>query len=281
MIQISGVSFQPNESWQHGSVEKTIIQKMQQAPIYYSYRSVNEFLFEIKMRKNIIKAAKEMNQSKAVFTTFASARANPKYWQLTRAGGFLLRPNVKPSDAILDIYRNSSLYGFECATAIPIIFYHAILHSIGSNLFNAVFRNLYLYSWHTDTDLGIVTFYSDHFIPGDVLYINNPDYHPNTPQFRGLNVVLLDDGSLFGHGFNIRTDEEIIKILNEKRRPNSHQPAYLTRLVTRPSFKYLAGLASYQQNLRSYKVQRPIVHHNKSSIAYLQYLKYIPDIHPF
>lgn len=275
MIQISGVPFQLNESWQLGRVEKTIIQQMQKAPVFYSYYSVGEFLFEIKVRKNIIKSANEMNQSQAVFTTFAYARCNTRYWQLTRAGGFLLRPDVRPSDAILDIYRNSSLYAFECATAIPIIYYHAILNSIGSYLFNLLFRNLYLYSWHTDTDLGIVTFYSNHFIPGDVLYFNNPDFHPNTPQFRGVNAVLLNDGRYFGHGFNIRTAEEMIQILNEKRKPNSRQSAYLTRLVTRPSFNYLARIASWQRSSGAYKIQRPIVHHNKSSIAYAQYLKYL------
>jgi len=130
------------------------------------------------------------------------------------------------------------------------------------------------YSWHTDTDLGINTFYSNHFLPGDVLYVNNPDFDRRTPHFRGVNAVLLNDGTLFGHGFNIRTSEEMIQILNEKRKPGSHQSAYLTRLVTRPSFKYLYRVASWNRNGRAYKMQRPIVHHNKSSISYAHYLYY-------
>ncbi|MGI8384190.1 protein-glutamine gamma-glutamyltransferase [Robertmurraya sp. P23] len=274
MIQISGVPFQPNESWQLGSTEKTIIQQMQNAPVFFSYYSENELLFELKVRKNIIQSAKEMNNSQAVFTTFVYARCNPMYWQLTRAGGFLLRPDVRPADAIRDIYRNSSLYAFECATAIPIIYYLAILNSIGSNLFNSLFRNLYLYSWHTDTDLGINTFYSNLFLPGDVLYVNNPDFDRKTPHFRGVNAVLLNDGRLFGHGFNIRTSKEMIQILNEKRKTGSHQSAYITKLVTRPSFKYLFRAASWSRNVRADKMQRPIVHHNKSSISYAHYLYY-------
>ena len=158
MIQISGIPFKQNEKWQLGSIEKTIIQQMQSAPVFYSYYSEDELLFELKLRKNIIQSAREMDKSKAVFTIFVYARCNPRYWQLTSTGGFLLRPDVLPADAILDIYRNSSLYAFECATAIPIIYYHAILNSIGSNLFNSFFRNLYLYSWHTDTDLGSLPF---------------------------------------------------------------------------------------------------------------------------
>jgi protein-glutamine gamma-glutamyltransferase len=274
MIQISGVPFQPNENWQLGSMEKTMIQQMQNASFLYSYYSEYELLFELQVRKNIIQSARKMNNSQAVFTTFVYARCNPRYWQLTRGGGFLLRPDVQPADAILDIYRNSSLYAFECATAIPIIYYHAILNSIGSHLFNSLFRDLYLYSWHTDTDLGINTFYSNHFLPGDVLYVNNPDFDRRTPHFRGVNAVLLNDGTLFGHGFNIRTSVEMIQILNEKRKPGSHQSAYITKLVTRPSFKYLYRVASWNRNGRAYKMQRPIVHHNKSSISYVHYLYY-------
>ena len=274
MIQISGGPFQQNENWQLGSIEKTIVQQMQNAPVFYSYYSEYEFLFELKVRKNIIQSAKEMDKSQAMFTSFEYARCNPMYWQLTRAGGFFLRPDVRPADAIMDIYQNGSLYAFECATAIPIIFYHAILNSIGSNLFNLLFRNLYLYSWHTDTDLGIITFYSNHFIPGDVLYVNNPDFDRKTPQFRGVNAVLLDDGRLFGHGFNIRTSDEMVRILNETRKQHSYQSAYITNLVTRPSFKYLFRVASWQRNGEAYKVQRPVVHHNKESISYVHYLYY-------
>lgn len=275
MIQISGFPFQPNVNLQLGSVEKSIIQQMENSPISYSYNSVDELLFELKVRKNIIQSANEMNKSQAEFTIFEYARCNPRYWQLTRAGGFLLRPDVQPADAILDIFRNGSLYAFECATAIPLIYYHAILNSIGSYLFNSLFRNLYIYSWHTDTDLGIITFYSNHFLPGDVIYVNNPDFNRKTPQFRGVNAVLLNDGRLFGHGFNIRSSEEMIQILNEQREPGSYQSAYITKLVTRPSFKYLFRVASSYRNGRAYKIHRPIVHHNQSSISYVHYLYFL------
>jgi protein-glutamine gamma-glutamyltransferase len=274
MIQVSGVPFQNQENGQLGSVEKTIMQQMQTAPVFYSYNSEYELFFELTVRKNIIQSAKEMDKSQAVFTSFEYARCNPRYWQLTRAGGFLLRPDVRPADAIIDIYRNGSFYAFECATAIPIIYYHAILNSIGSEGFNSLFQNLYLYSWHTDTDLGIITFYSDHFIPGDVLYVNNPDFDRKTPHFRGVNAVLLEDGRLFGHGFNIRTSEEMIRLLNETRKPDSQQSAYITKLVTRPSFKYLLRAAGWQRNNAPYKPQRPVVHHNQSSISYAHYLYY-------
>ena len=83
MIQISGIPFKQNDKWQLGSIEKTIIQQMQSAPVIYSYYSEDELLFELKLRKNIIQSAKEMDKSKAVFTIFVYARCNPRYWQLT------------------------------------------------------------------------------------------------------------------------------------------------------------------------------------------------------
>lgn len=274
MIQIAGVPFHLDEKWQLGNVEKAIIRNMQQAPIDYSYQSIGELLFELNVRKNIINSAKEMDQSKAVFRSFKRARCNPKYWQLTAAGGFLLKPGVKPSVAILDIFRNGPLYAFECATASIIIYYHTVLYTIGSDLFNSLFQNLYLYSWHTDSDLRIYTFYTNHFIPGDIVFFNNPDYHPNGPWFNGLSAVLLPDGKYFGHGFSIRTADEIIELLNTKRKPDAKQSAYLTNLVTRPSFTHLARLASLGSGsaYRANNNQHTIVHHDKSSISYAQYL---------
>ncbi|MGO4890352.1 protein-glutamine gamma-glutamyltransferase [Anaerobacillus sp. MEB173] len=278
MIQISGFPFQLNNNWQLGDIEKTIIKHMQDAPVSFSYSSLTELSFELKVRKNIINSAKEMKQSQAAFTSFEYARCNPQYWHLTPAGGFQLKPGVKPSDAIQDIYRNSSLYAFECATASVIVIYHAVLNSIGTHLFDSLFQNLYLYSWHTDSDLGIFTFYSNHFLPGDVVYFNNPDYDPRTPWYRGINAVLLNDGRFFGHGFSIRTAEQMIEILNEKRIPGSHQSSYFTNLVTRPSFSYLARFVSPERSQRGYKLQHPIRHHNKSSISYVQYLHYLNQL---
>ncbi|MGJ7920892.1 protein-glutamine gamma-glutamyltransferase [Neobacillus sp. LXY-4] len=278
MIQIAGVPFHLDEKWKLGDVEKTIIQTMQKAPVTYSYRSIGELWFELKVRKNIIKSAREMDQSKALFRSFKNARCNPKYWQLTAAGGFLLKPGVRPSDAILDIYRNGSLYAFECATASIIIFYHTALYSIGTQIFNSLFQNLYLFSWHTDPDLRIYTFYSNHFIPGDTVYFNNPDFYPRTPWFRGLSAVLLDDGKYFGHGFSIRTADQMIQLLNTKRKTGSDQSAYLTNLVTRPSFNHLARLANLDGSFRANKIQYPIVHHNESSISYIQYLYYLNEL---
>jgi protein-glutamine gamma-glutamyltransferase len=240
MIQISGMPFQQDSGLAIGSVEKIILQRIQKVPVYYSYHSIHELLFDLKLRKNIIESSKRMDQGEAQFRTFQQSRCNPKYWKLTTAGGFLLKFGARPSDAVQDIFLNSSLYAFDCATASVIILYHALLKTIGAHSFNLLFQNIYLYSWNTDPNLGLYTFYSNHFIPGDIVYFNNPDFNPSTHWFRGVNAVVFEDGRFWGHGFGIRTAEEMIKILNKKRITGSLQTAYLTPLVTRPSMNYLA-----------------------------------------
>lgn len=273
MIQISGMPFQSNK-FTLGSIENEIIQKMTNTRVLYSYSSPNELLFELNLRKNIIESASEMNNSQAEFTTFQHAYCNETYWQRTNEGGFLLKSNVNPSDAIQDIYQNSSQYAFECATACIIIFYHAVLKIIGRPLFNSLFQSLYLYSWHSDPDLGINTYYGDHILPGDVVYFRNPDYNPTTSWYRGVNAVMMSNGVFFGHGVGIANTQEMIEFLNKYRRPDSSQSAYLTRLITNPSFQRLFAISTFQRGHAVSKKLYNVCHHNKSSISFLHYLSY-------
>lgn len=275
MIQVAGRQFSLDSTMDFGGVEGVIIQQMLNSPELLTYRSMNELRFEINLRKNIMESAQEMSGSQVAFTIFETARCNPTYWTLTSAGGFLLRPGVRSSDAILDIYRNGSLYGFECATAIIIIYYHAILKSIGRSRFDSIFQNIYLYSWHTNTDLEIHYIYSKQFLPGDVLYFNNPDYHPYASWYRGLNAVVLSDGTFFGHGFGIMTAEQIIEFLNTQRIPESGQSAYLENLITRISPTTVQKLLASQGVRNAYKIPKVVIHHNLCSISSVQYQFYL------
>lgn len=274
MIQLMGRPFQLDDSTNMSNTEKMIIQSMDQAPDLYSYHSMDEFSFEINIRRNIIESAISMSEGQSQFTTFENTSCNPSYWYVSESGGFLLRNDVRPSDGIWDIYRNSSLYSFECATACVINFYHAILRQIGDHLFNLIFQNLYLYSWHTDSDLELQTFYGD-LLPGDVVYFSNPDVNPNTFWYRGENAVFLGNDLFFGHGIGIKSAEEMIQILNEFRQPQSTQSSYLTNLITRPSFSRLYQFLSLQRNDRTYKKQQYLIHHNHCSISYLQHLYFL------
>lgn len=272
MIQISGSSYQENDSWPTGSIESTIIRWMNGNSTVYAYQSMDELSFELTLRKNIIVSAKAMNKSKVRFTLFRNSRCNPAYWQLTSVGGFLLRDGVKPSDAIQDIYLSSSRYGFECATAMMIIYYHAVLNVLGESLFNQLFQDIYLYSWHADAELGVRPYETYDLIPGDVAYFINPDFNPQNPQWKGENAVVLEDGKCFGHGIGIQTGEKIILELNKKRKPGSNQSAYLSTVVTRPSFKQLFNISNGQGDDSIPRYQHPVNHHDKSSIPLYQYL---------
>ncbi|ARK30036.1 protein-glutamine gamma-glutamyltransferase [Halalkalibacter krulwichiae] len=280
MIQIMGMPLQQPEMETFGTVERMIIRQMDEDPTLHSYSSFNEFVFEVTTRKNIINSSISMNESEMEFTLFEYARCNPQYWHLTETGGFLLRPDVRPSDAIRDIFRNSSLYAFECSTACVIIFYDAVLNSIGDYSFNLLFPNLYLYSWHVDSDLGMHNVSTNHLIPGDVVYFNNPDFHPQIHWLRGQNAVVLGDGTFFGHGFGILTAEQMIQTLNENRRPYSNQSAYMLGTVTRPNYNHLASVSMLQRSYLTYKKQQIVIHHNQTSISFLQYLFFLQQNHP-
>lgn len=278
MIQVAGRPFS-REDWMNlGGEARVIIEQMFASPELFSYHSMNELRLDINIRKNIMESAKEMSESQAAFTVFEYARCNPIYWTLTNAGGFMLKPGVRPSDAIRDIYLNSSLYAFECATAIIIIYYEAILKSIGENSFNFIFQNLYLYSWHTDPDLELQILYSSHVLPGDVVYFNNPDFHPNASWYRGLNAVVMGDGTFFGHGFGIMTAEEIIQFLNTQRSPEAKQPAYLEDFITRISPVTMHKLLTIRSVRTFHKYQKIVIHHNLCSISSIQYQFYVSNI---
>ncbi|GEN52640.1 protein-glutamine gamma-glutamyltransferase [Halobacillus faecis] len=269
MIQVSGMPFQPSDSWKADSTEMTIIEALQKTPNVYSFSSEKELLFEVKSRKNIISSAKEMDEGESTFATFRTARCNPEYWQRTTAGGFLLKRQVSPASAIRDIFSNSDLYKFECATACVINFYHGLLKTMGASSFSTLFPNLYLYSWHTDDDVGLYSFFANHYIPGDVVYFNNPDVNPTTPWFRGVNAIAIGNEEFFGHGFSIRTEDKMIEGLNTKRKPDSQQSSYLSGLITRPSFQ---PLARFSTGRTIHKTRPFIVHHNKTSVSFRQYL---------
>ena len=279
MIQVAGMPFQQNGMWPSGSIERIIVQRMHEDSAIYSYQSIDELLFELKLRKNIIVSARAMNEGQARFEIFENSRGNSKYWYLTDAGGFQLRDDVRPSDAIQDIFNNSSLYAFECATAKVIIYYHAVLNSIGEYLFNQLFQNLYLYSWHTILILEYSPFIRiiSYLEMLSILIIRT--VNPETSWWRGENAVSLGDGTYFGHGLGIGTAEQIIGALNKTRKPGSNQSAYLTNVVVRPSFKHLAKFSMPSRGYSADKIPHVVIHHNKSSISCNRYLFYLNQVY--
>ncbi|MUT64792.1 protein-glutamine gamma-glutamyltransferase [Paenibacillus sp. NEAU-GSW1] len=244
MIVISGGNgAQWIEQMPLSQLEREIVRGKQLSRVVYRYDSPEDLRFELAMRQSIVNAAKALQESQAAFAIFEKSRCNEQYWSRTREGGFRLRSGVRPSDAIRDIFQNGELYGFECATAIVIVWYKAILDVIGDEAFNRYFTNLYLRDWNHDSDLWLISTHDkDEAFPGDVLYFKNPDHDLDTPEWQGENVVKLEGNLFFGHGIGIETGEEIIAALNRQREPGAMTSAYLSDLVVYPNFEYLRRL---------------------------------------
>lgn len=200
----------------------------------FQYQSISQLEFVLLFRTNALKAARDLNNSKVQFTTFEYAFCNKKYWTRLNNGGFLIKPNVSPTEALLDVLKNGKLYAFDCSTGIAIVLYLAALYTIGSRRFNLLFDGLLLLDWQFDNDLRLTQKYGDDFIPGDIVHFNNPDVNPNESHWRAENVIFMAEDQYYGHGVGIKKADTIISFLNKKRKPNARIPAYLMNLTTRP-----------------------------------------------
>ncbi|WP_223066939.1 protein-glutamine gamma-glutamyltransferase [Paenibacillus caui] len=232
--QIAGLNLTP---W-----ERNIVNMKQMSPAEYRYSSLESLKFEMNARTRIVQSARALQESGASFSDFKRSKCNEQFWMRTNQGGFRLKSGVSPADGINDIFQNGRLYAFECATAIVIVMYKAILDLIDRNTFNTYFQDLLLYTWYYDNDLRFNRTTLPEAYPGDVLYFNNPDFDPATPGWRGENAVLLGPDLFYGHGPGIRSSAAMIAILNSKRKPGSLTSAYLIDEVLILDFEHIRKL---------------------------------------
>lgn len=245
MIYISDSAFDASSSlndYPENSIERQILDIMSESGEKYNYTNLSQLKFEINLRREIVKSAESLNKSGLFFSVFKDSKANPRFWKRTDEGGFLLNENVKPSEAVNDIFLNGREYATECATAMMIVYYKALLNVFGGELFNKVFPKIYLMDWDvTDPILKDVTSpkLNADVLPGDRGYFSNPDFNPAASEWKGENVIVLPDSMYYGHGVGIRTAGAIIEILNSKRKENPTRSAYLQNTVWRPDFNKL------------------------------------------
>jgi len=225
-------------------LEREIVRQKQQSRTVYRYDSEAALMFELRMRSATVQASRALNASRPGFTSFQHSRCNERYWNRTEEGGFRLRSGVTPAEGLRDIFQNGREYAFECATAIVIVFYRAILDTSGEAFFNTYFPNLYLYDWHHDSDLRLIRASGPESFPGDVLYFPNPDHDPRRPEWQGENAVKLADNLYYGHGIGIASAEAIIAALNRTRAPGSTVSAYMSDLIVFPDTEHLRRLMS-------------------------------------
>ncbi len=223
------------------SIERNVFTILSKSNEVYRYDSENLLRFELDVRRSIVNAAVDLNRSRLAFKVFRKSRCNTDYWQRTDEGGFLLETSVLPSDAIRDIYINSSLYGTECSTAMVIVYYKALVDIFPDELFNKLFPEIYLMNWqHIDRDFGLRDYPgSEDYLPGDGRYFKNPDVNPLTPEWQGENVFDLGNGRYYGHGVGIKSESAIVDALNRHRIEGSQVSAYLLDSVKRLNFNHL------------------------------------------
>jgi protein-glutamine gamma-glutamyltransferase len=217
--------------------QREIYEYLDRSLTLFEYDTTFQLLFELRLRENIIDAAMKLKDSGVAFTSFTYSKFNPAYW-IKVPSGYLLRPNVLPSTAINDIYSNGQEYGFECSTAMVIIFYKAVLDSIRVVDFNSLFGGLLVWNWNYDPDMAIITLEGNEFIPGDVVYFMNPDF--DKPIWRGENAVYLGKGLYYGHGIGIGTADEMVKALNTLRKEGAVTSAFMLQQHSRLNFKFLS-----------------------------------------
>lgn len=249
MIKISGKIYNSSEIKKLYSMSNTqskIIDTLISSEEVYEYTAFDQLKFELSMRTNIIASAKELDKSNVKFSIFRKSRCNTSYWDRADNGGFVLKEGVKPYNAIMDIFINSSKYATECATAIVIAYYKALLYMYKEVLFNALYPKIVLMNWQNlNENLAITTYRSaKDYLPGDCRYFKNPEVNPINPEWQGENVIAMDNGIYYGHGIGIKSEEQIIKALNTKRMAGASELAYLTNSVTRQDYKLLADKVS-------------------------------------
>lgn len=230
-----------------GSLERSLLNTMATGADRYTYDTPDDLRFELRMRREIVNAAKALNKSDFAFEVFRESRANPDYWVRHSDGGFELKRGVRPSAAIRDIFKNSAEYGTECATAMQIVYYKALLEIFPEERFDRIFQDIYLMNWHNISralrGIGSMHRVGDH-LPGDRRYFANPDVDPETPEWQGENVIDLGGGLYYGHGIGIHRAGTIIDALNSNRRSGADREAYLMETAGRPDFNYLSKLSS-------------------------------------
>lgn len=201
---------------------------------------------QAKMQLCVVNAAKQFAAAGVNFSgRSADDACNKKFWWMGFGGRLGVRADVKPSDAINDVFKNGSMYGMECATATMIILYKAILDRVGPEDFDRSFAKLKIFRWQEeDADFTAAKQVGKlpGFLPGDHTYFKNPDASAENSSWGGENVIYLGDGMYFGHGVGLATKDEVLDCLNSLRRENATRKAFRDNFELRLDPKKIAKL---------------------------------------
>lgn len=251
MVTINGSNIDelpPSEGFAPGGLQQHIFDIMSASHHNYEYDSAHVLNTELALRSGIVKASYDLYRSGMSFKVFRDSKANTDFWNRTAEGGFELKGDAVPSEAIEDIFRHGQLYGTECSTAMIIVLYKALLDILPQDMFNRLYSDIYLMNWqHLDRDLAIVfNLRPADELPGDARYFSNPDVDPLRPQWQGENVYSLGNGKYYGHGIGITDADGMIRKLNNARKEGATTSAYLGDHVKRQDYEKIARLTDSQ-----------------------------------
>ncbi len=196
---------------------------------------------EIAFRARVVQAAKDLAASGASFSASAADdKVNLNLWTMGFGGRMQVRKFLadgtigKPSAALRDIFTRGTAYGFECATAMMVIYHKAMLDHVGEDAFDAMFtepRHLAFFRWSIEDDDFVDVKKLVHkpmpLQPGTHYYYKNPDAAPENSAFGGENVLYLGEGQFYAHGIvgvggtYVVTEKDIVDTLSALRRPGS------------------------------------------------------------
>lgn len=204
----------------------------------------------VRVAAAMVEAAYEMDAAGHPFELARTHAFSETFWQIEKEGHgvFALKEGVRPSDAMNDIFENPYDYGFECATALVIVYYRAVQRALGDEDFDRVFTKMRIGPWSYDRKLRRALFQRtplsrykaapDHFdntLPGDYAYIRNWDVSPESKKmgWQGENLIVLPNGLVYGHPFGISTVDTVIDYLNMHRNPGSTESASFQQVEQR------------------------------------------------
>lgn len=193
---------------------------------------------DLAFRKCVVDAAYALADSGASFSGSADGdKVNTALWTMGYGGKMGVRKFLadgslgKPSAALKDIFDNGRAYGFECATAMMVIYHKAILEHVGAEAFDALFtepRMMSFFRWSIEdddfADVKTLLHKPTPLRPGSHYYYENVDASPENSAFRGENVIYLGEGKFYAHGVvgasgqYIVTEQELVRSLSSLRR---------------------------------------------------------------
>lgn len=169
---------------------------------------------------------------------FGDLKANKQLWRTegTEMGTMHLKPGKRPSEAIRDIFEHPEKYQFECATALVVLRYKAMLELIGERDFDRICKDLKCGPWEQENDAAAAwkvrgkgqegkvaatdADVKNDLKPGDYTYFKNwsVSIAGYNAGWQGENVISLGKGMYYGHPFGIVSGKEIVDYLNQNRR---------------------------------------------------------------